>query len=312
MATSGNYNLETNLNQLLAESADILQIGADGESLSGDFKTRATNTLNFMLKAWEGQSIHLWTYETGTLFLTIGQASYPFGDATTHLANDFNETTTDADEAIGQTVISVTSTSGFANNDPIGIVDDVNEIHWTTIVSFVADDTVTINDALTVATSSGNVVYQYTLNSFRPVSRITSVRRRETTNNEVPINFLSKEDYENLPDKESTGTVIQTYYERKQPTGTMFVWVTPVSGIPFLRFSYERRIQIVSDPEDTFDMPEDWFEAITWNLAKRLIPKFGCSAERAILIRDQAAESLDVALGFDSAPYPITVQMRQH
>lgn len=297
---------------MLTETADILQIGADGETLSGDFLVRGRKTLNFMLKAFEGQSIHLWTYETGTLFLTIGQNTYPFGDADTHLANDFNETTTDADEAIGQTVISVTSTSGFAVNDPIGIVDDVNEIHWSTIASFVVDDTVTINDALTVATASGNVVYQYTLNSFKPVSRITSVRRKETTDQEVPINFLSKEDYEILPNKSQNGTVIQTYYERKQPTGTMFTWNAPFSAIPVLRFSYERRIEIMEDPDDTFDMPEDWFEAITWNLAKRLIPKFGCSAERAILIREQAAESLDVALNYDTAPYPITVNMRQH
>ena len=170
MATSGTYNLSTTLNELLEESFDLLQVGADGETLSGNEYSRGKKTLNFMLKAWEGQGIHLWTYETGTLFLTIGQSSYAFGDATTHLANDYNQTTTDADEAIGQTVISVTSTSGFANNDPIGIVDDNNEIHWSTIVSFVADDTVTINDALTVAASSGNIVYHYMLSSFKPVS----------------------------------------------------------------------------------------------------------------------------------------------
>ena len=92
----------------------------------------------------------------------------------------------------------------------------------------------------------------------------------------------------------------------------MFVWNPPVSAIPVLRFSYERRIQIMEDPTDTFDMPEDWYEAITWNLAKRLIPKFGCTIERAAEIRANATESLDIALGFDSAPYPITVNMREH
>ena len=253
----------------------------------------------------------MWTQDTGTLFLTIGQSSYDFGAATTHLANDYNETTTDADEAIGQTVISVTSTTGFANNDPIGVVTDDNAIHWSTIASFVADDTVTLNDALTVAATSGNVVYHYTLNSFKPVSRVISVRRKETTDYEVPINFLSKEDYENLPNKGQNGTVIQTYYSRLQPTGKMFVWNAPSSAIPVLRFSYERRIQIMEEATETFDMPEDWYEAITWNLAKRLIPKFGCTPDRTNLIMSQSTESLDVALGFDSAMYPITVNMRR-
>lgn len=289
-----------------------MQVGADGETLSGDFLVRSMKTLNFMLKAWEGDDIHLWTYEEGVLFLTVGQAEYPFGDATTHLANDYNETTTDADEAIGQTVISVASTSGFAVNDPIGLVDEDNNLFWSTIASFVTDDTVTINDALTKAVTSGAVVYQYTLSSFKPVSRISSVRRKETSDYEVPINFLSREDYQNLPNKSQNGTVIQTYYSRLQPTGTMFCWNAPVSSVPVLTFSYMRRIEIMQDPANTFDLPEDWFEAVTWNLAKRLIPKFGCTADRAIMIRAQAEESLDIALGYDTAPYPITVNMRQH
>lgn len=312
MATSGTFDLNLSLNEILVEAFDQLQIGADGESLTGDMKERGRKTLNIMLKAWEGQAIHLWTYQTGTLFLDIGKIAYPFGDADTHLANDFNETTTDADEAIGQTVISVTSTDGFANNDPIGIVDDSNSLFWSTIASFVTDDTVTINDALLVATASGNVVYSHTLNSFKPVSNVRSIRRRDDINNEVPINFLSKEDYETLPSKNQNGTVIQTYFERLQPTGTMFVWNPAVSSVPILRFSYERRIEVMAEATDTFDMPEDFYEAIVYNLAKRLIPKYGCSIARTQLIMDLAEESLDVALGFDTAVYPITLNMRQH
>ena len=311
MATSGTYSLATSLNELLEESFDLLQIGQDGETLSGDMLQRGRRTLNFMLKAWEGQGLHLWVFETGTLFLTIGQNSYAFGDATTHLANDYNETTTDAVEAIGQTEISVTSTTGFAVNDPIGVVTDDNDLHWSTIASFVANDTVTLNDALLVAAASGNVVYHYTLDSFKPVSRVTSVRRKETTDYEVPIKFLSKEDYEQLPNKNQNGTVIQTYYSRLQPTGTMFVWNPPVSAIPVIRFSYERQIQIMEEAANTFDLPEQWFECIAYNLAVRLIPKYGCTPQRSAELKQLAMESLDVALGFDVANYPITVKMRQ-
>ena len=53
-------------------------------------------------------------------------------------------TTLDADEAASQTVLSVTSTSGFANSDNIGIELDDGTRQWTTISSFVADDTVTV------------------------------------------------------------------------------------------------------------------------------------------------------------------------
>ena len=317
MATSGTYNLSLTLNEILEETFDQLQIGADGESLSGDMKNRGKKTLNIMLKAWEGQGIHLWTYEEGTLFLEVGRSEYPFGDATVHVANTFYQTTTDADEAIGQTVISVTSTANMSVNDPIGIVVDDNTLHWSTIASIVTNDTVTINDALTVAASSGAVVYYYPATpAFKPVSRLATgrqaVRRRESEGYEIPINNLSREDYQNLPNKNQNGTVIQTYYSRLQPTGTMFVWNAPVSAKPVLRFSYERRIQVMEDADDTFDMPEDWYEAIVFNLAQRLIPKYSCTPQRALEIKELAKNALDVALGFDTAGYPITVNMRQH
>ncbi len=312
MATSDTYDLELTLNELLTESFDHLQIGADGETLSGDMLVRGRKTLNIMLKAWEGQGIHLWTYEEGTLFLQVGQAEYPFGDADTKLANDFDETTTDTDEAIGSTSIGITSTTNFVVGDPIGIVMDDNDLHWSTILSFAIDDSVQIDDALTVAASSGAIVYHYLADSFKPVSRVSSVRRRENNDHEIPINFLSREDYQNLPNKAQNGTVIQTYYSRKQPRGTMFCWNPPSSSVPILRFSYERRIQIMVNSADTFDLPEDWYEAITYNLAERLITKYGCSAGRALEIHAMATESLDVALGFDNANYPITVNMRRH
>lgn len=316
MATSGVYNLQLELNELLFEAFKVIQVAADGESLSGDMLSRGRNALNIMLKAWEGQGIHLWTYEEGTLFLEVGRAEYPIGDSTVHVTNTYYQTSTDADEAIGQTVISVTSTANMAVNNPIGIVLDDNTLFWSTIASFVTDDTVTINDALTGAAASGAVVYHYPLNSFRPISRISAgreaVRRRESEGYEVPINNLSRRDYENLPNKNQNGTVIQTYYQRHQPTGSFFVWNRPASAKPILRFSYERRIQIMQDPDDTFDLPEDWYEAVVYNLARRLITQYSCTPERTIEINNLATESLDLALGYDTATYPITVNMRQH
>ena len=75
----------------------------------------------------------------------------------------FAETTTtlDADELTGQTVLSVVSTSSMTIGDTI-IVFMNNEItHLSTIFSFVENDTVTINEALTFNASSGNTVIVY-------------------------------------------------------------------------------------------------------------------------------------------------------
>jgi len=68
------------------------------------------------------------------------------------------DTTTDADEAAGQTVISVTSTANFTNGNTIYIELDNDSLHRTTISSFVANDTVTIASAIPYAATSGNKV----------------------------------------------------------------------------------------------------------------------------------------------------------
>jgi len=69
-------------------------------------------------------------------------------------------TTLDANEAASQTILSVTSTTGFVNNAPCVVILDTGASHPSSIVSFVTDDTVTISDALPSAAASGNAFIQ--------------------------------------------------------------------------------------------------------------------------------------------------------
>ena len=70
-------------------------------------------------------------------------------------------TTLDADEASGQTILSVTSTSSMGIGDSVKLAMDNDEFHLSTIASFVTDDTVTINDATTYKASSGKTLIIY-------------------------------------------------------------------------------------------------------------------------------------------------------
>jgi hypothetical protein len=309
MATSGTYRLTRNFNEVAEEAFDILQMGADGETLSGDMTSRAMKSANFMLKTWESQGIHLWTQEEGTLFLVVGQAKYDF--ASENLANTWYETTLDADEATSQTILSVTSTDNMTATDVIGIVLDTDDIHWSTIAS-TGSGTVTIDDALPSAAASGSEVYFYTVSSFIPVNRIVDVRRRESSTYEIPINFESRRDYFNQPDRASQGTPIQAYFSRQQPPGFMYVWPTPDTAANQITFTYERPIQIISAVTDNFDLPDYWYEAFIYKLAKRLILKFGCSEGRSAYINAMAEESLNQALEYDTELYPITVDIIQN
>jgi len=302
MTTSGTYRLTVNFNDIAEEALDLLQIGQDGETLSGDSLVRTRKTANFMLKAWTGQGIHLWTMQEGALFTVKGQAEYNF--STAKLANTWYETTLSAAEAAGQTILSCADTSNMAATNIIGVVLDSDVTHWSTVVSK-TPTTVTITDALPTAAASGSHVRTYAAASFIPVERILDVRRRDSSTYEIPIAFESRKDYFQFPDKSSTGSPIQAYFSRQRDPGVMYLWPVPSTSEYVINFTYERPIQVINLGTDSFDIPDYWFEAFIYNLALRLIPKFGCSQGRAAMIQQMAKESLDLALSFDTDMFPI-------
>jgi hypothetical protein len=312
MSLSGVYDLSLTLTDVSDRAYEALQIGMDGETMTGGFYNKARDFLNMMIKEWENQGIHLWTMKEGTLFLRVGQSIYPFGDSTTKLANEYYTTYVTTAATTGATVLLVEDTAGFVNGNPIGVIGEDNDLQWFTIASFVADTSVTLSGGVLTDIVENAVIYTYTLNSFVPVVRILDVRRKQLTDYEIPILFISREKYMSLPNKNQPGNAIQAYYSRQLPYGTMYVWNAPSTSVPVLRFTYERKLQIMVNQSDTFDLPESWYGALIYNLAVRLIPVYGCSSKRAMEIKELAMSTLNNALGFDTDVYPITINMQRY
>ena len=324
MSTSGIYTYSRTLNQIATESLQLIEAVGDGETLSGDHIERARDSLNSLLKQSQTQGMHLWTQTEGTLFLKVGQASYDFRDSGTHASNSYNTTTSTAATTAGALTIPVTSISGISDGDIIGVVQNDNDIFWTTVNGTPAGLDVIVDDAITLATLSGASVRSYTpsastVPALIPISRISpgygSVRRKEGDDYEIPINNESRKDYFNLPNKAQNGTPIQAYYSRQdiagEVGGIMYLWNAPDSAVPVINFTYERKIQIVSTANDTVDYPDYAHEYIIYNLARRLILKFGCSVERAQIIMTEADRTKGEMLAYGASMYPISVKMRR-
>jgi hypothetical protein len=149
------------------------------------------------------------------------------------------------------------------------------------------------NGSLTLTTSSS-----YTLTPPRPIRIITARLKRNGI--ETPMFRMTRDDYDDLPQKLSTGLPTQYYYDRQKETGTFFVWpvLTAASG-ETVEFSYEREFEDVTDPDDTIDCPVEWYDAVVLNVAARLSHTFG-SADRKALIKNEAIEALNTALGSDT------------
>jgi len=314
MATSGNYTLALSVNDAAAEAFDILQIAADGESLDGDMIARFKRSGNLLLKEWQSQGMHLWTETEGSLFLKVGQEKYDFRQSTTRVTNEYFETTTTADTAAGVYTFSVTSADDIERNDVIGIVQNDNDLFWTT-VTFINGATVTVKDAIPLATNSGAFVRNYR-DTFIPVSRVTDIRRKEGEDYEIQIVNASREEYFALPNKDQTGTPIQAYYDRQdvagEKYGVMYFWNSPISSVPVINFTYERKMQVMTQGEETLDVPEYAQEAFIYNVAVKLIPKYGASPERTALIMSEAQRLKNDMLSFDTDSHPIKIGMPRY
>ena len=302
----------------------------DGESwystqLSADAAIAATDiVVDSVANMTIGQAIGILTADNNiqwTIIEAINTLTVSLKDALTVAASDntyvrFYDTkgqgsTTLAVGAVATDVtIELASVVGIAPDDVIGITDDVAAVHWTTVNSVDFDtNEVVINSQITATSSIGvDVIFYESVQNYVPISRIPttgSMRRHsgEASDYEIPIQLQSREDYMTLPNKTQQGTVIQAFYDRQEPQGKLYVWNAPSTAVEYLNFTAEREIAIIVDSTDTFDLPAEWYLAIAYNLARLLVPKIGCSTERAQIIRAEAQDYLDQALSFDSDIY---------
>lgn len=303
MATSGVYTFTQNRNQIIKRALRQLNVIDAGKSPSAAIVADAADALNAMVKAWQASGIHIWSVEEATLFVQPGQADYDLGlTATDHATSSYVATTLSAAEASGQTVLSITSASGMASGDNIGIVLDGGTIHWSTI-SGSPGATATIAGALTGNAASGNAVYAYTSKIVRPL-RIPAARRYTFSDGqEIDLGKpLARLDYRAMPNKTTRGAVNQFYYDPRGGAtvlGRMSLWTAPANVLDAIKFTYHRPLQDFSASTDTPDLPQEWVNALTFNLAVDLATEFSVPADKYATVKQRAEEYLALATGYD-------------
>lgn len=283
MATSGSRDYTLTAAQIIEQALKELTLYGPGETVSTADQDDALVRLNLMIKSEQAAGIKLWRYREAKLFTVKDQATYDLPGARAANVSEISETTIDANEASGQTVISVASTTGFADDDVIGIVQDDGTIHWSTIAFFSAGDTVTINDALTAAATSGNKVFVYTTPLERPL-RITHLRM-EKDSTETPIGApdggpMARSEYFNLPSKDDPGFPTAYYYDPQLGTGKLYLWPAPNTVDYEVNFTYLDQLQDIDNASESLDCPQEWEEYFVSNLAIRLAPMFGVTARQ--------------------------------
>lgn len=309
---SGSTDFNMTRNAIVTDALVLLGAFEEGETPGAEAFTYGIRQLERMVKHWQGQGTHLWSRREATLFVTPSTASYELGPSSSaHAAedNDIARTTLSADEASGQTVISITSTTEglvtMVAGDKVAIVLDDDTFHWTTIVSVDSSTQITITVATTGAASSGNKVYAYTNDLARPL-RIIDVRRRdETSDQDTPIIVQSHEEYFRLPNKTNEGETNIVYYhpEHRNARGTVYLWPIPNTVDRTMRMSCLLPLQDFDASGNNADLPTEWLDTIVWSLAKRLLPSYGAAGKAsAAMITQGASAMLQEMLMWDQEP----------
>jgi hypothetical protein len=266
--------------------------------------------LNYMVKSWQSQGLHLWTKTEAILFLDVGTESYdlgPGGDRAC-LADDFIDTTLTADVLGGNAVLPVASSSGMVSGDQVGVKLTNNTRQWSTILTVDSSTQITLSDNLTADADSGATVFTYTSLIDRPL-RILQLRRFTVgENDEIEAIQWSRQEYFAQPDKSSQGQINNWYYSPQLTKGRVYIWQVADDVNRIAKFTFERPINVTESTSEKPDFPSEWFDVLKTNLASRIAIQYRVPADRRLELKDEAAYLLGNALGYDREPDSFNVQ----
>jgi hypothetical protein len=152
------------------------------------------------------------------------------------------------------------------------------------------------------------------ITAARPLSIQQAWLRDDDTDpdTDIPLRIISREEYNGISNKLADGTPNCVFYDPEYDVpgsnsganakGRLYMWPVPdatVAARYTLYFIYTRPLQDFSGLTDTLDFPQEWFNAVRWNLALSLCPSYEVPLGKMDRIKVLAKESLELAMSWD-------------
>ena len=218
--------------------------------------------------------------DSGITFTITGQNT--LGNAVTEVLTGPN-TTTVYSASEYRTISSIAVSGAGTGNieigqvgDHIGIELDSGAMQWTNIGNALSTTT-TLIAALTGAAATDNHVYVYTKKTERP-NVILEARLHRSDDLERPIEIVGRTTYQRLSDKTTEAPINQVWYDKQLTNGILTVWPEPNSVKDWIKFTARIPIQDADSTSDNIEVAQEFFEAVSWQLAVRLFPKYNKGA----------------------------------
>jgi len=293
LSNSTNYTIDRDT--LIRSAYELIHVAVEGQAMQANEITVASRTLNMMLKAWTAFGLHIWKRKRHIINpLVLNQSQYLLG---TPLAT--RVTLAGAGTTATATIVQHNLSTG--ESITIAGATDV-DYNGTFTITVTDENTFTYTAGGAVgATDAGTAVLASAGSIIRP-ERLSEVTRVDTSGNSVPMTELTRNEYEQLPTKTSAGIPIQFHYERTLGAGIFYVWPTADATAVTeykLHIDYQAPIDDMNASNDSFDFPQEWYEAITLGLAERLGPRYGLPIDELRILKGDAFTALTLAKDYD-------------
>lgn len=291
MSTSNSFNFFLRRNEMIKASMKFIRVLKAGREPTADQMSSFSDTLNLMLKQWQGRAdfapgLKVFQRKRLTLFLAKGQQRYLIGPASTdsRVTEQYGRTTISATEAIGQTVLSITSntdsltypgtTVTMTAGDFIGIELNDGTVQWTTISGTPAA-TATVANALTVAASAGNYVWWFTSRAQMPLELETAMLEDEDRKAIELWKIRTAAEYDTIPDKTADGDPISVLFEPLRINSALTLDYRPQDVTKVVNLTVLYPSEDMDSITDEFGFPQVWHNAIKCGLGKQIAPECG-------------------------------------
>lgn len=108
---------------------------------------------------------------------------------------------------------------------------------------------------------------------------------------DTPLQLLSKQEYNTLGSKQSTGVANSIFYDVRQNSGNLYVYLEPNSYVSTnlaLHLVAQMPMNDLSRGQDIPDFPNEWMNTLVWNLADQLAIEYSVPNNHRIEIAARA------------------------
>lgn len=166
-----------------------------------------------------------------------------------------------------------------------------------------------VRTSKTVTLVAGQAAYVLTPKPMR----VIEARRKTTVGGvEVPLTEWARKTYTEQPNKSVQSIPTSFYYDPQLTTGTLYLWPTPsaaTASAMTVELTYLRRMDDFDASNNDPDLPQEWLQALVWNLASDLEPEYPVNDPRLAMKIDGKAMELKAALqAFDTEPASLFLQ----